>query len=43
MLLRLTARILFLAVLVPISWVRKLLGSSRYGRRAHAAASAWDH
>jgi hypothetical protein len=43
MLLRLAARVLFIAVLVPISWARRLRGSSRFGRRAHSAASAWDH
>jgi hypothetical protein len=42
MLARLTARLYFLAVLVPISAARKARKSSPFGELAHRAPSAWD-
>ena len=42
MLQRLTARLYFLAVLVPISGVRRLRKSSTFGEKAYRAPSAWD-
>ncbi|MEV4756230.1 hypothetical protein AB0J86_14110 [Micromonospora sp. NPDC049559] len=40
--MRLLAALLFVTVLVPVSWFRRLTGSSRFGRRFHRSASAWD-
>jgi len=36
------SKVLYYTVLVPISIVRRLRGSSPFGRRAHLAPSAWD-
>lgn len=43
MLLRVAARLYFLAVLVPVSAVRRLRKSSAFGEKAYRAPSAWDH
>lgn len=40
--LRLLSLLLFFLVLVPISWYRRLTGSSRFGPRYHRSASSWD-
>ena len=32
----------FFIVLVPISWYRRLTGSSRFGPKFHRSPSAWD-
>ncbi|MGW6128959.1 hypothetical protein ACWFNE_02910 [Cellulomonas sp. NPDC055163] len=40
--MRLAAAAVFLAVFVPISWVRRVRASSRFGTRYHQAPSAWD-
>lgn len=34
--------LLFLVVLIPVSWTRRLRQSSRFGRKFHRAPSAWD-
>ncbi|WP_043538932.1 hypothetical protein [Salinarimonas rosea] len=34
--------LLYVLVLLPIWAVRRLTGGSRFGRRFHAAPSAWD-
>jgi hypothetical protein len=36
------AWVVFVLVLAPISWWRRLTGLSRFGRRYHRSASAWD-
>lgn len=40
--MRLLAAALFVLVLVPISWYRRVTGTSRFGRRYHRSASSWD-
>ncbi|MEO6500843.1 MAG: hypothetical protein ABIQ09_02910 [Jatrophihabitantaceae bacterium] len=42
MLLRVASRLYFLAVLTPVSAVRKLRKSSPFGEKAYRAPSAWD-
>ncbi|MGP9819423.1 hypothetical protein ACTZWW_05370 [Salinarimonas sp. NSM] len=34
--------LLYVVVLLPIWAVRRITGGSRFGRRFHAAPSAWD-
>ncbi len=41
-LLKLASLLFYLTVLVPISFLRALRGSSPFGRRAFLAPSAWD-
>lgn len=36
------AWLVFVVVLVPIAWWRRLTGVSRFGTRLHRSASAWD-
>lgn len=40
--LKVFSLLLFLLVLVPISWYRVLTGASRFGVRYHRRASSWD-
>lgn len=42
MLMRAAARLYFLAVLVPVSAVRRLRKSSAFGEKAYRAPTAWD-
>jgi len=36
------ARVRFVATMLPVYLVRKARGTSAFGVKAHAAASAWD-
>lgn len=42
MLLRVASCLYFLAVLTPVSVIRKLRKSSPFGEKAYRAPSAWD-
>lgn len=39
---RLLSALVYLLVFLPIWLFRSLTGTSRFGRRIHATASAWD-